>query len=884
MNRFPLTIPQQGLWSGHLLNDDKAMFNTAECIAFDGKVEAAVLAAALAKAVGECEALKGHFEDDKEAVCFVPAELPLAYEEVSLERDDETLARAWAWADLRRPFELTQEAPCRFALLRGPGRDYLYSCVHHIALDGFGTTLLFQRIAELYAEGLAGEMNSPSPFGSLAEVLAEEASREQSGKNAAARAFWQEQLQGWPEVTSFGSLRAPIAAEFIRESRPLPAALWQSLTGFADEHKLGWPDLLLAGLSAQLSLSSGQDKTLLGLMMMNRIGSASLTVPCMQMNITPLALALGEELDLAGAAGAVAKAKRGVRKHQHYRYELLRRDLGLVGGDKRLFGPLVNIMPFDHARRFGPLSAHILNISAGPVEDLTIEVQVGVDGQPRLDLDANPGCYCQADLAAIADTLFALLGRWLAEPAQTLGTLKADWLAEQRARALIAGPTHEVIKTRPVLEALCHFAAQTPDKIALIQRTAQGEARFSYEALLARAEQMAAALQAEGVAPGDKVGVMLARTPQAIFAQLAVLLAGAVYVPLDPEQPLERQGHILRLGEVKTLITQAEYRHKLASLFEGRTLLAGDLVSGDRLNQPAAGCAVAYLMFTSGSTGEPKGVVISRRALLCFLDGIRERLGLSPGCHWLFITTPAFDISLLEMLGPLWGGGRLTVAGGEHNKDPLGMLALLEADPSINWLQATPACWRMLLKAGWQGRNTLTALCGGEALDSGLAEQLCARTRRLWNCYGPTEATVWSLVSEVRWPPVGGQITISHSLPGYRHWVLDEAGQPVAEGECGELCIESPALCEGYWRKPALTSAAFLRLATHCLYRTGDRVRLLGADRFLYLGRRDDQIKLRGFRIELGEVEAGLRRQAGVQEAAVRLVGEGDEAMLVGYV
>src|SRR5690606_10607857 len=101
---------------------------------------------------------------------------------------------------------------------------------------------------------------------------------------------------------------------------------------------------------------------------------------------------------------------------------------------------------------------------------------------------------------------------------------------------------------------------------------------------------------------------------------------------------------------------------------------------------------------------------------------------------------------------------------------------------------------------------------------------------RLWNCYGPTEATVWSLVSEVRWPPTDGQITISHSLPGYRHWVLDEAGLPVAEGECGELCIESPALCEGYWRKPALTRAAFLRLATHRLYRTGDRVRRLGAD------------------------------------------------------
>ncbi|CAJ1762984.1 Dimodular nonribosomal peptide synthase [Aeromonas salmonicida] len=657
MSRFPLTIPQQGLWSGHLLNDDKAMFNTAECIAFDGKVDVAVLVAALTRAVGECEALKGHFEDDGEAVCFVSDEAPLAYGEVNLESDDEVVARAWAWADLRRPFKLTEEAPCRFALLRGPGRDYLYSCVHHIALDGFGTTLLFQRIAELYGEGLAGAVPSPSPFGLLDEVLAEELAREESGKNAAARSFWQEQLQAWPEVKSFGETRAPIAAEFIRESRPLPAALWQSLTGFADEHKLGWPDLLLAGLSAQLSLASGQQQTLLGLMMMNRIGSASLTVPCMQMNITPLALALGEELDLAGAAGAVAKAKRGVRKHQHYRYELLRRDLGLVGGDKRLFGPLVNIMPFDHARRFGPLSAHILNISAGPVEDLTIEVQVGADGQPRLDLDANPGCYQQQDLATIADTLFALLGRWLAQPAQNLGSLKADWLAEQRQGAMITAPAHEVIKVRPVLDAICHFAAQTPNKIALIQ----GEASVSYEALLARCEQMAAALQASGVQPGDRVGVMLARSPLAIFTQLAVLLAGAVYVPLDPEQPLERQGHILRLGEVKTLITQAEYRHKLASLFEGRTLLAGDLVSDNRLNQPAAGRAVAYLMFTSGSTGLPKGVAVSHGALDHFAAAARCRYHLNEGARMLQFAPFNFDASIEEVFATLSAGATLVL-------------------------------------------------------------------------------------------------------------------------------------------------------------------------------------------------------------------------------
>ncbi|MFM5839188.1 amonabactin biosynthesis non-ribosomal peptide synthetase AmoF [Aeromonas rivipollensis] len=885
MSRFPLTIPQQGLWSGHLLNDDKAMFNTAECIAFDGKVEAAVLVAALNRAVGECEALKGHFEDDGEAVCFVSDEALLAYDEVNLESDDEVVARGWAWADLRRPFKLTEEAPCRFALLRGPGRDYLYSCVHHIALDGFGTTLLFQRIAELYAEGLVGEMNSPSPFGSLAEVLAEEASREQSGKNAAARSFWQEQLQGWPEVKSFGDTRAPIAAEFIRESRPLPAALWQALTGFADEHKLGWPDLLLAGLSAQLSLASGQQQTLLGLMMMNRIGSASLTVPCMQMNITPLALDLGEELDLAGAAGAVAKAKRGVRKHQHYRYELLRRDLGLVGGDKRLFGPLVNIMPFDHARRFGPLEAHILNISAGPVEDLTIEVQVGADGQPRLDLDANPGCYQQGDLAAIADTLFALLERWLAEPAQTLGSLKADWLAEQRARALIAGPAHKALQVRPVLEALCHFAAQTPNKIAL----EQGEARFSYEALLARSEQMAAALQAAGVAPGDKVGVMLARTPQAIFAQLAVLLAGAVYVPLDPEQPLERQGHILRLGEVKTLITQAEYRHKLASLFEGRTLLAGDLVSDNRLNQPAAGRAVAYLMFTSGSTGLPKGVAVSHGALDHFAAAARCRYHLDEEARMLQFAPFNFDASIEEVFATLSAGATLVLRTD----------ALLESMPAfaagveqmgITHLDLPTAFWNEWVVALTAGQAHIpsglaTVIIGGEAV---YPEQLAQWQRqgrsdvRLFNTYGPTETTVVVTTQELQQEdPNQAQLPIGLPLPGMQALILGAGEQPAIEGE---LVLLGPQLANGYVGG-VQGSFETLRVGAEQMpvYRTGDRVRLV-AGRLVYLGRRDNEFKISGYRIQPGEVEAQLLALPGVDEACVQGVSIGSVRRLVAFV
>ncbi|KUE79945.1 peptide synthetase [Aeromonas schubertii] len=414
--------------------------------------------------------------------------------------------------------------------------------------------------------------------------------------------------------------------------------------------------------------------------------------------------------------------------------------------------------------------------------------------------------------------------------------------------------------------------AANPDAPAITM----GGQTLSYGALIERVGQIAGLL--EGLAVGERVGLYLTRSPDLVASLLACLRLGLTFVPLDPAFPAARLETIARRARLSALLCDGEGGPDVGL---PRLALSGaGLGSADHWPRVDDGVA-AYMMFTSGSTGEPKGVVISRRALHRFLSAIAERLGLTPECHWLFITTSAFDISLLEMLGPLWGGGRLTVASGEEHKDPTKILALLEGDASLNWLQATPASWRMLLKAGWQGTENLTALCGGEALDPGLAAELCRRTRRLWHCYGPTEATVWSMVGEVT--SAAGEVTLTNSLSGYRHWVIDESGAAIERGE-GELCIESEALFDGYWERPDLGEAAQLTHAGRRLYRTGDRVRRLGADRFLYLGRRDDQVKLRGFRIELGEVEAALRRQSGVQEAAVRLWGEGDEAMLVGYV
>jgi amino acid adenylation domain-containing protein len=382
---------------------------------------------------------------------------------------------------------------------------------------------------------------------------------------------------------------------------------------------------------------------------------------------------------------------------------------------------------------------------------------------------------------------------------------------------------------------------------------------------------IAARLRERGVRPGDLVGVYLDRSVDLVAGVLGVLKTGAGYVPLDPEFPADRLAFMVADANIEVVLTE----HSLRSSAPGKTRVeVGEATKDDRgveaLPSVEPG-AVAYVIYTSGSTGTPKGVMVSHRSVVNLLSSMAEEPGFTSADTWLAVTTLSFDISVLELFGPLLAGGTTAVASRDEVLDGTGLLKALERSRATI-MQATPVAWRMLLESGWEGDRNLKALCGGEALPQDLAQTLLGRVGSLWNVYGPTETTIWSTCFQVM--DATKPILIGHPVAETTIYVLDKAMRQQPTGIPGEIFIGGTGVALGYHNRPDLTSARFLadpfsQEPGARMYRTGDIGRYLRDGNLEYRGRADNQVKIRGFRVELGEIESALAASEGVRQAVV---------------
>ncbi|WP_322763132.1 amino acid adenylation domain-containing protein [Frankia sp. Cr2] len=454
---------------------------------------------------------------------------------------------------------------------------------------------------------------------------------------------------------------------------------------------------------------------------------------------------------------------------------------------------------------------------------------------------------------------------------------------------------------------------------------------LTYGELDRRSTRLALFLGRHGVGPGALVGIYLERSEEIVVAVLGVMKSGAAFVPLDPVYPPVRVAQMIINSGLSLLLTQTSLEphvqdcqvtvvpldrswemiethgsgtddagHDHAGHNDG-----GHDDAGTESYDRASPDGRVYVIFTSGSTGRPKGVAIRHSALTNLLCSMARTPGFTDHDRLLAVTTVCFDIAYLELLLPLVTGGQVEVVPADVADDGFGLRSRLEGSrPTV--MQATPATWRMLIAAGWDGDRGLTALCGGEPLPRDLADGLLARAGKVWNLYGPTETTIWSsvdLVEPTRFvadPGSGhrpgtfgqvtsGQVTIGRPIANTRFYVLDRWMQPVPPGVPGELYIGGDGVAAGYLGEPELTRARFIPDpfrpdGSAVMYRTGDVVRHLPDGRLDYRHRVDNQVKLHGYRIELEEIEVALRRHDAIAEAVVCLREDtSGNRMLVAY-
>jgi len=703
--------------------------------------------------------------------------------------------------------------------------------------------------------------------------------------------FWKETLAGAPTVLELPTDKPRPAVQSFQgaiEAFTLPRELLERLKQLSRQQNATLFMTLATAFLTLLHRYSGQDDILIGSPISGRTRSETEDLIGLFLNLVVLRGQFAEQESFQSLLEQVRRRALGAYGHQDLPFEQLVTELAPERDPSRapLFQVMFILFGADAASQTSD-AAGLSQLGTGTSKfDLTLavsETETGLQGlvEYRTDL-------FEADtIRRLCRHYGTLLDAVTQDPAQIVAALPI-LPEEEREQLVVEWNQTQVVDEEDGLlpEVFAAQAERTPDAVAA---ECDGE-QLSYAELQRRARQLARHLRGLGVGPDVLVGLCVERSLDMLVGLLGIVEAGGAYVPLDPTFPETRLAYMIADSGMRVLVTHRQLEEKLPTRPEVVVRLDADW---EQIARPDTNHAslpavrpenLAYVLYTSGSTGQPKGVEIAHSALANFLRSMQREPGFTAQDRLLAVTTLSFDIAGLELYLPLVTGGTTIIASREDQYDPARLMARLR-DSQCTVMQATPATWRALLDAGWDGSPTLRLLCGGEALPADLAQLLLPRCAQLWNMYGPTETTIWSTLHRVT--AVDGTVPIGRPIANTQVYILDGQRQLVPAGVVGELYIGGAGLARGYFARPELTAERFVDspfAANARLYRTGDRARWLSDGTLECLGRVDHQVKIRGFRIEPGEVEAALARHPAVGHCVViaRNDARGDK-ILVAY-
>jgi amino acid adenylation domain-containing protein len=928
-DRLPLSFAQQRLWFLEQFHGPGTAYNLPLAWRLAGELEAAALTAALNDVAGRHESLRTIFPADggEPYQHIVPAGEATVTVTITTASPDELPGLIDAAA--RHEFDLTAELPVQAWLFTLTDQEHvLLLLCHHIASDGWSMQLLMSDLAAAYQARRDGRAPAWLPLpvqyadytlwqrdllGSVGDPGQEAAD---GGVLGGQVGYWREQLAGLPEELVLPADR-PRPAEASQRGgvvrwRLADADLHGALAGLAREHQATVFMVVLAGLAALLSrLGAGTDIPV-GAPVAGRTDEALDDLVGFFVNTLVLRADVAGDPSFGELLTRVRETVLAAQARQDVPFERLVEVLNPARSPAR--HPLFQVMLADADVGAVHWQLPGLRVQAEPVPagaakfDLTLAFQQDrdADGAPAgisATFEYAADLFDQPTIEALAARLTRLLRQAAAAPARPLSTLDVLTTAERRELAHWNDTTRDTPAAGPEVTLPELFevqVARTPDVPALIFEGTQ----VSYAELNARANRLARYLVSLGAGPERLVAVAMPRSPDMIVAVLAVLKAGAAYVPVDPAYPPGRIAYMLAdAGPVAVLTTalagqdlpdgppQVALDDPATSTAVSR-LAEGNLAATERPGRLRPS-SPAYVIYTSGSTGRPKGVVVEQRGVTGLVCWAAAEFPAAELARVLASTSLSFDVSVFEIFAPLTAGGGIEIVPN--------LLALTSGPWRGSMISAVPtALAQVLASPGTAARAPVVALCG-EAVTGQVVAVIKAAVpgTRILNIYGPTEATVYAttytLDDDGQAP---GAPPIGRPIRDRRAFVLDGALGLVPPGVAGELYLTG-GLARGYLNRPGLTAERFVACpfaaaggpgqsntaAGERMYRTGDLARWTAAGQLEYLGRVDDQVKIRGFRIELGEIEAVLAAQPGVAQAAVTVREDqpGDKR-LAGYV
>jgi len=908
--RLPLSGGQQRLWFIDRLDPEAgAAYHIPCALHLSGPLDRAALKAALDRVVARHEVLRTrflevngepyqHIEASDSGLALVEQDLEPSLRGLPEDDRDRELGRIAA-EEGASAFDLAAGPPIRGRLLRlGEQEHVLLITQHHIVSDGWSVGVLIDEVSTLYrafTQGL-GDSLPPLPVQYADYAAWQRARHGDAGERAAAQTFWKRRLTGAPELLEL-PLDRPRASRRVHDGGELeidlPPPLGAALRVLSQAQGATLFMTLLAGWALLLSRLSGQSDIVVGTPIANRTRRELEPMLGFFANTLALRVRPSPELDVAGLLVAIKRETLEAYEHQDLPFE----DVVEAVNPHRstAHSPLfqttlsLNNTPREAARTFPGLAVRVLPVpTARTPFDLSLSLAERADGGLAASLRYATALFDETTVRRWMRYYLTLLGAMAAAPERPLAQLAL--MDADAGRTLLRGfnPAPFPQRSDDLLHALFERTALAmPDAMAIID----GHREFSFRTVRALSDDAALRLAELGVRRGDRVVLCMERGAGQMIGLLAVLKAGAAYVPLDPAQPPARLHALLEDCRPAAMLADPTTVPRLAE--SGLPVLTLDgfepPTPSSRPPEPSAVRAddAAYVIYTSGSTGRPKGVVIEHGAILSLLRPLREMTDpvLPEHARIALNASLVFDASLFSIL-QFVSGRTLVIVPETIRADPVALSAFLR-EHRIDFIDFTPVQMQALLDVD-AAPHARVLMIGGEAIPQALWRRLAALPDTVaYNCYGPTECSVFATATRI----AGDIATIGSPLSNSRVYVLDPGGRPQPPGIVGELHIGGAGVGRGYLDRPELTAERFVvdpfgEGPDARMYRSGDLGYWRADGSLVYVGRNDHQVKLRGFRIELGEIEARLCEQPGVREAVVLARdAQGDgEKRLVAYV